>query len=137
MFGEVFNVICALLGTIGLMILACFAARWLRNRFNTGMFGSGQRSVKIIECIGIAQDKQLMIVSVGKRIMLLGITPNSVSKICDLDQEDLVSENDAEISPEPGFMKSLKKAFAERNRNDGNAPDTLCKEDEQNEEDDF
>ena len=78
-----------------------------------------------------------MIVSVGKRIMLLGITPNSVSKICDLDQEDLVSENDAEISPEPGFMKSLKKAFAERNRSGEGEADTLYKEDERNEKDGF
>lgn len=139
MFSEVFTVICALLGIIGLLLLAGYAHRWLSNHFSNGIFGSGQRSVKIIECIGIAQDKQLMIVSVGRKLMLLGVTPNSVSKICDLDEEDLVSENDAEIPSatgfEAGFMKSLKKAFAERNRSEESTPDTLYKEDERNEKD--
>ena len=119
------------------MFLSYFAARWLNNRFNTGMFGSGQRSVKIIECIGIAQDKQLIIVSVGRKLMLLGVTPNSVNKICDLEEEDLASENDADIPSEPGFMKSLKKAFSERNRSEEGAADTLYKEDERNEKDEI
>ena len=118
------------------MFLTYFAARWMNNRFSSGgIFGSGQRSVKIIECIGIAQDKQLMIVSVGRKLMLLGVTPNSVNKICDLDEEDLASENSGEASSESGFMKSLKKAFAERNRSEENTPDTLYKEDERNEKD--
>ena len=138
MFSEIFPVICALLGIIVLMILMCFAARWLHNRFNTGMFGSGQRTVKIIECIGIAQDKQLMIVSVGRKIMLLGVTPNSVNKICDLEEEDLLSEENGNIPSESGFMKSLKKAFEERNRTGENESDTLYKEDGRNEKkDDF
>ena len=137
MFGEVFTVICALLGIIGLIFLSCFAARWLNNRFHTGMFGSGQRSVKIIECIGIAQDKQLIIVSVGRKLMLLGVTPNSVNKICDLDEEDLASETDAGAQSDSGFIKSLKKAFAERNRSGEGEADTLYKEDERNEKDEI
>ena len=137
MFGEVFTVICALLGIIGLMFLTYFAARWLNNRFHTGAFGPGQRTVKIIECIGIAQDKQLMIVTVGKKIMLLGVTPNSVSKICDLDEDDLPASEDNGIPAESGFMKSLKKAFAERNQNAGSDADTLYKKDERNEKDEF
>lgn len=137
MFGEIFTLICALLGVIVLMILASFAARWLHNRFHTGIFGSGQRSVKIIECIGIAQDKQLLIVSVGSKIMLLGVTPNSVNKICDLDEGDLASENDADIPEGSGFMNVLKKAFAERNRSEEGAADTLYKEDERNEKDEI
>lgn len=137
MFSEVFSVICALLGCIGLIVLAGFASRWLHNRFNTGTFGSGQRTVKIIECIGIAQDKQLMIVSVGRKFMLLGVTPNSVDKICDLDEEDLSLPEDSGIASESGFMKSLKKAFAERNESKESNPDTLYKEDERDEKDDF
>ena len=119
------------------MFLTFFAARWLNNRFHTGAFGSGQRTVKIIECIGIAQDKQLMIVTVGSKTMLLGVTPNSVSKICDLDEEDLAVPEGTDTSSESGFMKSLKKAFAERNRNAESKPDTPYKEDGRNEKDDF
>ena len=133
MFGEVFTVICALLGIIGLMFLAFYAARWLNKRFNIGGFSaSGQKTVRIIEYISIAQDKQLMIVAVGKKTMLLGVTANSVNKICDLDEEDLVC-NDTEPASGSGFMQSLKKVFAEKNQDAGNKSE----EDLRNEKDDF
>ncbi|MCH5193180.1 MAG: flagellar biosynthetic protein FliO [Oscillospiraceae bacterium] len=134
MFGEVFTVICALLGVIGLMILGFYAARWLNKRFNIGGFStSGQRTVKIIEYTGIAQDKQLMIVSVGKKIMLLGVTPTSVNKICDLDEEDLAVPDGEDAESGSGFMQSLKKAFAEKNQDAGNKSE----KDLRNEKDDF
>ena len=133
MFGEVFTVICALLGVVGLIFLGFYTAGWLRKRFNIGGFSaSGQRTVKIIEYIGIAQDKQLMIVSVGNKIMLLGVTPNSVNKICDLDEDDLVS-NDGESSSESGIMQSFKKIFAEKKQDAGSESE----EDVRNEKDDF
>ena len=133
MFGEVFTVICALLGIIVLIFLAFYADGWLRKRFNIGGFSaSGQRTVKIIEYTGIAQDKQLMIVSVGKKIMLLGVTANSVSKICDLDEEDLVTPDEG-MTSESGFMQSLKKVFAEKNKDAGNKSE----EDLRNEKDEF
>ena len=133
MFGEVFTVICALLGIIGLMFLAFYAARWLNKRFNIGGFSaSGQRTVKIIEYTGIAQDKQLMVVSVGKKLMLLGVTPNSITKICDLDEEDLAVKDEDSLS-ESGFMQNLKKVFAEKNQDAGNKSE----EDLRNEKDEF
>lgn len=133
MFGEVFTVICALLGIIGLMFLAFYAARWLNKRFNIGGFStSGQRTVRIIEYIGIAQDKQLMVVSAGKKLMLLGVTPNSISKICDLDEEDLAVKDEG-IPSESGFMQNLKKVFAEKNQDAGNKSE----EDLRNEKDEF
>ncbi|MCH5347881.1 MAG: flagellar biosynthetic protein FliO [Oscillospiraceae bacterium] len=133
MFGEVFTVICALLGIIGLMFLAFYAARWLNKRFNIGGFSaSGQKTVRILEYIAIAQDKQLMIVAIGKKIMLLGVTANSVNKICDLDEDDLIPA-DPDPSSESGFMQSLKKVFAEKNQDAGNKSE----EDLRNEKEDF
>ena len=136
MFSEVFTVICALLGIIGLMFLAFYAARWLNKHFNGGGFGGSRRMIKIIECTGVAPDKQLMIVEVGNKCMLIGVTPNSVNKICDLDREDVELYESGDTVPavpaETGFMRSLKRAFAERNKEN-----TQNKEDGRNEKDDF
>lgn len=133
MFGEVFTVVCALLGIIGLMFLAFYASRWLNKRVNSGGFGgAGQKAVRIIECTGIAPDKQLMIIKVGKRTMLIGVTPNAVNKICDLDEEDVYLPADETVPAESGFMQSLKKAFAEKS-----AQNSRSKEDGRNEKDDF
>lgn len=136
MFGEVFTVICALLGIIGLMFLAFYAARWLNKHFNGGGFGGSRRMIKIIECTGVAPDKQLMIVEVGNKCMLIGVTPNSVNKICDLDREDVELYESGDTVPAvpagSGFMQNLKKAFAERNKEN-----IQNKEDGRNEKDDF
>ncbi|MBD5141914.1 MAG: flagellar biosynthetic protein FliO [Ruminococcus sp.] len=135
MFSEVFTVICALLGIIGLMFLAFYAARWLNKHFNGG-FGGSRRMIKIIECTGVAPDKQLMIVEVGNKCMLIGVTPNSVNKICDLDREDVELYESGDTVPAvpagSGFMQNLKRAFAERNKEN-----TQNKEDGRNEKDDF
>ncbi len=142
MFGEVFTVVCALLGIIGLMFLSFWFAGWLRKKFNSGGFCGGQNSIKIVESIGIAQDKQLMIVTVGNKTMLLGVTSGSVSKICDLDEADIMTESE-DISAPSGFMQSLKKAFAEKNRAAGtedgdiSAENERGKKDVRNEKDDF
>ncbi len=113
MFSEVFTIICALLGIIGLIFLAFFAAGWLKKHFGAGGFGSAGGRIKIRECVGIAQDKQLMIVTVGRKTMLIGVTQGAVSKICDLDEEDMSIEEDS-APAESGFMQSFKKALAER-----------------------
>lgn len=136
MFGEIFTVVCALLGIIGLMFLAFYAARWLNRHFSGGLFGGGQKTVKIIECVGIAQDKQLMIIQIGSKYMLIGVTPNAINKICDLEETDIAFSENSEtvpaVSAESGFMRSLKKALAERNREN-----TQNTEDGRNEKDDF
>lgn len=136
MFSEIFTVVCALLGIIGLMFLAFYASRWLNKHFNSGGFGGGRKMIKIIECTGVAPDKQLMIVEVGNKCMLIGVTPNAVNKICDLDREDVELYESGDTVPavpaESGFMRSLKRAFAERNKEN-----IQNKEDGRNEKDDF
>lgn len=136
MIDEAITVICALLGIIGLLLLMYYGGRWLNKHYRQGSFGTAQRSVKINECVSIAPDKQLMIVTVGSRIMLLGVTPNAVNKICDLDESDLtLPESTAE--GESSFMQNLKKAFAERSKGTDSGADTKYKEDGRNEKDDF
>ena len=135
MIGEVFTVICALLGVIGLLFLTFYAYRWLNKQRMSGGFGYNNRSIKIVEYVGIAQDKQLMIVTVGSKKMLLGVTQNAVTKICDLDDGDIVLPEETPKNEESGFMKNLKKAFAERTA--ANAETLEKKEDGRNEKDDF
>ncbi len=138
MFGEVFTVICALLGIVGLIFLAFWAAGWLRKHMSAGGFGQS-RAIKIRECAGIAQDKQLLIVTVGGKTMLLGVTPGSVTKLCDLDEEDIAALDASDAPAGSGFAQSLKKAFAERKGLNGGAAneDTESKKDGRNEENDF
>lgn len=135
---EIFTVICALLGIIGIIFLSLYAVGWLKKRLHGGSFGNMGNAVRIRECIGIAQDKQLMIITVGSKTMLIGVTVNSVNKICDLDEEDIAAYETGTDSSEGGFIQSLKKALAERNgANAAEAENPESKKDGRNEKNDF
>lgn len=113
--GEFFLVLFSLLGVIGLIFLTYYGARWMNRRFNNGQGFNSSKGIKIVECTGIAPDKQLLIVTVGKKSMLLGVTQSSVSKICELDDEDMSIVRDiTAVSVESSFLASLKKAVADR-----------------------
>lgn len=137
MFGEAFTVICALLGIIGLIFLSLYAVGWLKKRLHGGSFGNMGNAVRIRECVSIAADKQLMIITVGSKTMLIGVTVNSVSRICDLDESDIAAYEAADGSSESGFFLSLKKAFAERNTAGAEAENPESEKDGRNEKNDF
>ena len=109
---DFFTVICALLGVIGLLFLTYYAVRWLNKRSHGVGFGGGKNKIQIIECLGIAQDKQLLAIKAGKKAMLLGVAPNSVTKLCDLDEDDVAIMEQQDEESEGGFAESLKKAFS-------------------------
>ena len=112
---EVFMVIAALLGIVGLLFLTFYATKWFNKKMrNTGWNGA-QNGIKIIECMGIAQDKQLLVVKVGSKSMLLGVTPGSVTKLSDLDDDD-IAKLEENAAAAPGFADTLKNAFANKNR---------------------
>lgn len=135
MVGETFTVICALLGIIGLIFLSLYAVGWLKRRIGSGGFGNGN-AVRIRECVAVAQDKQLMIVSVGSKTMLIGVTVNSINKICDLDEEDIAAFGAADTPAEGGFIQSLKKAVADR-KGLAETENPESKKDGRNEKNDF
>lgn len=121
---ELMLVICSLLGVIGLIFLTYYATRWLNKKFRSGgIYGSGS-GIKIIECVGIAQDKQLIAVKAGNKAMLLGVTPQSVTKLSDLDESDIEAMLPNENTSGGGFAESLKKAFANRKNAGADASDT-------------
>ncbi len=131
----------SLLGVIGLIFLTYFGARWLHKKFNFGSTYGAMSSIKIVECTAVAQDKQLIIVSVGDKYMLLGVTPGSISKICDLDDYE-IPVNESSKSDESSFLANFKKAFAEntykKNDNaDALADDIINEKDGQNSQNDL
>jgi len=119
MVTETLTVLVSLLGVIGLIFLTYLGTKWLNKKFRFGGLYGTANGIKIVECIGIAQDRQLMIVRAGKKLMLLGVTPGSVAKICDLDEDDLVDLSEPQ-AVNTGFLSSFKKVFAEKNRALGN-----------------
>lgn len=112
---EVFTVVCALLGVIGLIFLTYYATRWLNKKFRSTGYNGSQNGIKILECMGIAQDKQLLAVKVGRKALLLGVTPNSITALSELDDDDIAEMTAAsENGSGGGFTDILKKAVSGR-----------------------
>lgn len=128
---EVLLVVVSLVGIIGLIFLTYYASKWLSKR----VYKTTSRSLEIIERLGVTNDKSIIIARAGDKYMLLGVTPQHIEKLCDLDAEDIVLPP---ISSEPmtggSFLDNLKtatktqlkKSFGvkEREQNDDTNPPT-------------
>lgn len=113
---DILLVICSLLGVIGLIFLIYYGTRWLNKKFRSTGWNGLERGIKIIDCIGIAQDKQLLVVKVGKKGMLLGVATNSITKLCDIDDDDISDmQRETEENSSVSFSESFKNAFFKKN----------------------
>ncbi len=105
---EIAALIVSLLGVVGLIFLTYYGVRWLNKKVPM----SGARSIKILERAPIAQDKTLVIVKVGEKHMLLGVSAQHIEKIADLDAGDIVPVKEGEFV-QGSFKEILKKNFLE------------------------
>lgn len=107
---EIVTLVLAMLGIIGLIFLTYYATRWL-NRRVTATTG---RSMQILERIMLGQDKSLIVVKAGEKILLLGVTAHHVDKIAEFSAEEYPLPAEGGLPPLGGtFLENLKKAAAE------------------------
>lgn len=137
-------VVCSLLGVIGLIFITYYATKWLNKKFQNGGWNGSQNGIKIIECLGIAQDKQLLVIKAGRKSMLIGVTPNSVTKLADLDEFDMaILEKPADAEKGGSFAENLKKAtgsIGKKNSSSGSENNAEFKQEDSygnNDNDDF
>lgn len=90
---------------IGVIALAYYVSKWLSKRY--AVQGQNTKYLKVIDRIVIGQDRSLCIVKVGEKSMLLGVTQHNISKICDLDSEDLPEVKTNQAS----FTNTLKSTL--------------------------
>lgn len=103
----------SLIGTFLLMI-AVFVGTYFASRFVAGQYKptsiSGKNEIKIIEKRLIGKEQAILIVRVGEKVFLLGVTPHRIEKIDELDGFDITPE--AETLPSsPSFQSVLKNVF--------------------------
>jgi flagellar biogenesis protein FliO len=73
----------ALLGVLGLMFLTFFGLRMLNRRIST----SGGR-LRVIDRVTLGRDSMLLVVSVCGNLMLVGVSPQKMEKLADLDMTE-------------------------------------------------
>lgn len=91
------SVVLSLLGGLFLfvlvLVLAWYCSRWLGGRFG---FSAAGGTVRVLERVMVGPDRSLLVVRAGEDVLLLGVTPQHIERLCDLDP-DLYPEEE-----EPG-----------------------------------
>jgi len=72
------------------LLAAWFCTRWLGGHYRAGSAGGG--SIQVLERAAVGPDRTLMIVRVKRQVWLLGVTPQSIQPIGELDPADYPEE---------------------------------------------
>jgi flagellar protein FliO/FliZ len=93
------------------LAITYFATRWVGGLQKERMAGS---NVKILETMRISNSKYIQIVKIGNRCFAMAVCKETVTYLCDVDEEDLVY-NDASAKK---FNVDNFKAILEKYKKD-------------------
>lgn len=79
---SLWAVFVTLAAMVVVLVLAYYTTKWLGKRMTVG---SHTNIIKVIDRVGVGQDKLLVVVKVGEKTMLVGMAGNSITKLCDID----------------------------------------------------
>lgn len=74
----------SLIGVIGLIFLLFYALKKLNKKVNVT---SGSK-LRVLDRVSLGRDGMLLVISVTGKLMLIGVTPQRVEKLCDLEQSE-------------------------------------------------
>lgn len=80
--GELMRVLVGLLVVVAVIVLLS----WLLRRLNGAKFANAN-GFKIISCMSLGAREKIMLVRVGQRILLLGVTSGSINTLHDFGEE--------------------------------------------------
>ena len=111
--------ILSLIGTLVLMLAvfvgAYYASRLIGRRYQPKI--QGTKTVEILERTAIGKEQFLLVIKTGSRAFLLGVAPQHIETICELDPAAL-PESPPSQGPGREFRFLLKEA---RRQRDGRA----------------
>ena len=126
----IFNALLGLVLFVGILYLAYVTTKYIGKRYS--MSGRSSKSLKIIESLGLGKDSQLAVVKVGEKVLLLGITPQNVTLVKELEEDDLtLVDNDTDKAEQMDFKTALQINIAKKF---GKEPPKKKQEEKENEQ---
>jgi flagellar biogenesis protein FliO len=109
---EILKTFAALIGILGLILLMAWGFR--RMGFARGTFDKGADGWRVLGVKALSPGKQIYIVEVGRRTLLIGATDKmltSLMEISDKEDREMIHIAVAGSKPQmPNFMDFLRKA---------------------------
>lgn len=102
-----------LLGFVVILVAAYWAARLTAGKYG-GAFRTQRSQSGLVEILGrtpIGQDRFLLVVRTGGKVLLLGATPQSIQTLCELDPDQFPAQPEASETPPriTGFAETLEE----------------------------
>ena len=105
---------------VAVIILAIVATKFIANtKFKT----FSNRNIKVIESVAIGQQSALTLVKLGEKHLLLGVTKERITHLCDVDQDDLILQEQEPYGVNMPFKKYLDKYLHKNNELKGGEGD--------------
>lgn len=111
------QIIGSLLLIVLVLVLTYYVSRWYARR--VGSSGSGN-NLKILEKVSVGQGSMLVILGVGERRYLVGVSDKNMQLICELDPDSLSLETPG---PLPAQFGKLFQEFLARSKKSADKPD--------------
>ncbi|MGI6255423.1 MAG: FliO/MopB family protein [Acutalibacter sp.] len=92
--------------------------RGMLNRYGSGQVGRGGK-LRALQKLPISRDQQLLVVQMGERVLLLGVTSGGIQTLCELTPEEAkpwLEESDKPQEPLPSFQESLRRVMEQRRK---------------------
>lgn len=112
---SLWAVFVTLIAMVVVLVLAYYTTKWLGKRMSVN---SSTNIIRVIDRVGVGQDKLLAVVKVGKKTMLIGMAGNSVTKLCDIDDDSILEEKLINNKSNNLFQTVLKTALNKETRED-------------------
>ena len=107
------SVVLSLLGGLFLfvlvLVLAWYCSRWLGGRFGFSATGG---TIRILERVMVGPDRFLLVVKAGDEVWLLGVTPQHIERLGELDPDLYPEGEETQASGGvPDFSAALQGAI--------------------------
>ena len=107
--GNIFSFVFMLIA-VGLILYLSYAVT--KKLGSTGMAGGMSKNMRVVDRIFMGRDKSIVIVRVGEKDYLLGISQNAITLLKELPEGEILAfaEGEPEASP-MAFLDTLKKKW--------------------------
>lgn len=90
---KVFTALGILLVLIIILYLSYICTKYVGNKARVGGFGSSAQNIRVVEQRMMGRESSVAIIQAGNRFLLVGVTPQKVNLLTELDEESLSSES--------------------------------------------
>ncbi|MCL2655964.1 MAG: flagellar biosynthetic protein FliO [Betaproteobacteria bacterium] len=114
--GETAGSVFSMLFGLAIVLAALFCVLHLIKRLQTRS-GANQANLKLVGAIAVGPRERVVLLEVGERVLILGVTPSSINTLARMPAAD-VPRNTAPSDPTPDFAARLSNVLkGKRNAN--------------------